>query len=297
MISLAVVSPLVNRIGWSLPLFVIAFLALWLAKLIYQWTERFNFAEQLTEKDNPAFGTALTGYLIGVTFALTGAFPREFVVDGPSLLAASTELAGQGVLIAVLMRASVAIISHGILHRFGVREEMIRDRNVGTGAVVAGGCIAAGLVLHGALSGTSDTPLLALRDVLIYWATGQVILVAGAWLYVRAVRFDLHQTLEHGDNAAAGFSLGGFLAAVGIVINSSLAGASSDVVGELAIIGISGAIGLVLLTIAALLADVVFLPKATMSKEIAVDKNPAAGLISAACSVAVALLMAQVIGG
>ena len=67
--------PFLNRIGWSLPLFLIAFAALWLAKAVYQKTEAFGFNDQLTDKDNPAFGTVLAGYLLGVTFALTGAFP------------------------------------------------------------------------------------------------------------------------------------------------------------------------------------------------------------------------------
>src|SRR5205807_6809311 len=98
-------------------------------------------------------------------------------------------VAGQGLLIALLMRASVWILGRAILYRFGVRDELVRDRNVGAGAVVAGGCLAAGLVLHGALSGNSATPLLALRDVAVYWVAGQIILIAGAWLFVHCVKF------------------------------------------------------------------------------------------------------------
>src|SRR4051812_24865110 len=98
---------LVNRIGWSLPLFVIALLALWLAKFIYQKTENFSFAAELTSNDNPAFGITLTGYLLGVTFALIGAFIGNPAFDLPSLGAASGQIALQGVIIAVLMRVSV----------------------------------------------------------------------------------------------------------------------------------------------------------------------------------------------
>src|SRR3954470_20072512 len=98
MIPLAVVLPLINRIGWSVPLLVVALFALWLAKALYQWTEKFGFAEQLTERDNPAFGTVLTGYLLGVTLAMTGAFPREAVDDAASLGSAAGLLLGQGVL-------------------------------------------------------------------------------------------------------------------------------------------------------------------------------------------------------
>jgi putative membrane protein len=295
MIALSVL-PVLNRIGWSLPLFVIAFVALWFAKLFYQWTEQFSFSDQLTEKDNPAFGTALTGYLVGTTIAITGAFvSMDSVVDAGTLLSACASVAGQGLLVALLMRAGVLILSRAILYRFGVREEMIRDRNVGAGAVVAGSCLASGLVLRAALSGHSDTVWLGIRDVLVYWAVGQAILVIGAWLFIKTVHFDVHKALEVDNNAAAGFSLGGFLVAVGITVNAALTNASSALADELVITLVCSAIGLGLLVCAAIIAGRVFLPESPVAKEISIDKNPAAGLISAGCFIAVSLLLARVI--
>ena len=97
-------------------------------------------------------------------------------------------LAAFGVLIAVLMRVSIWVVNRGILHQLGARDELVRDRNIGAGAVLAGGCIACGLVLHGALSGNSATPLLAFRDVLVFWAVGLAILVGGAWLFEHVVQ-------------------------------------------------------------------------------------------------------------
>jgi uncharacterized membrane protein YjfL (UPF0719 family) len=286
--------PLLDRIGWSLPLFLVAFIALWFAKVLYQWTQPFDFANELTEKDNPAFGAVLSGYLIGATIALTGAFPKEPALTVPALGTALALLAAQGILVAVLMRASVWIISHGVIRKFGVSREMVRDRNVGAGAVVAGGCIAAGLVLHGALSGDSDSPWMALRDLLVFWTTGQLILVGGAWLYTHVARYDVQRALER-DNISAGFALGGFLAAVGIMIDAALAGASSNLATELITTVTIAAIGLLLLLCTSLIAARVFLPHSPIPKEISVDRNPAAGLLSAACFIAVALLLARII--
>ncbi|HEV7406257.1 MAG TPA: DUF350 domain-containing protein [Chthoniobacteraceae bacterium] len=297
MTILADVSSLVNRTGWSLPLFGIALLALWLAKFIYQKTEKFNFAEQLTSQDNPAFGTALTGYLLGVTFALMGAFVGNSADNWPSLKAAAGLLALQGVLIVVLMRASVFIVQATVLRGIPVRDEIVRDRNIGAGAILAGGALASGLVLQGALAGHSDSVLLAVRDVLVYWLAGQIILAIGAALFCKMVRFDFKKALEIDNNAAAGISLGGFLTAVGIIVRAALAGASSDLVGELGLIVVDSVIGLVLLVVAAIVAAHLFLPESPMAKEISEDKNPAAGLISAALFIAVALLLSQVIAG
>lgn len=283
------------RIGWSLPLFLVAFAALWLTKALYQWTEPFGFNDQLTSQDNPAFGTALLGYLIGTTIALTGAFPGLAPAAIPELGSSALVLALQGILVAVLMRVSVWAVGRGVLYRFGVREEMIRDRNVGAGSVLAGGCIAAGLVLHGALSGNSDTKVHAFRDVFVFWAVGMAILILGAWLYMQVVKYDVEKVLEMDNNAAAGFSLGGFLIAVGITINASLVGASSNLGAELLLTITASALGLALLVCSAIIAAHVFLSGSPVAKEIAVDRNPAAGLISGACYVAMAVLLARVI--
>jgi uncharacterized membrane protein YjfL (UPF0719 family) len=290
-------SSLVNRIGWSLPLFGIALLALWLAKFIYQKSEKFSFAEQLTSNDNPAFGTALTGYLLGVTFALMGAFVGNAAFDLPSLGAAAGWVALQGVIIAVLMRVSVMILQATVLRGIPVRDEIVRDRNIGAGAILAGGCVASGLVLQGALAGHSASLALAVRDVLVYWFAGQLVLSVGAALFTKMVRFDFRKALEIDNNAAAGISLGGFLIAVGVVVNAALRGATSDLLRELGLIVADSIIGLVLLVCAAIVAARVFLPESPMAKEISVDRNPAAGLISAALFIAVALLLAQVIAG
>jgi uncharacterized membrane protein YjfL (UPF0719 family) len=286
---------LVNRIGWSLPLFGIALLALWLAKFIYQKSEKFSFAEQLTGQDNPAFGTALTGYLLGVTFALMGAFVGNPAFDLPSLGAAAGQLAIQGVIIAILMRASLFILQATVLRGIPVQDEIVRDRNIGAGAILAGGCVASGLVLQGALAGHSDTLVLAVRDVLVYWFAGQLVLAIGAALFTKMVRFDFKKALEIDNNAAAGISLGGFLIAVGVIVNAALRGSTSDILRELGLIALDSVIGLVLLVCAAIVAARLFLPESPMAKEISVDKNPAAGLISAALFIAVALLLAQVI--
>ena len=50
----------------SLPIFAATLVILWLGKLLYNKTTSFCFHEELTEKDNSALGTALSGYLIGL---------------------------------------------------------------------------------------------------------------------------------------------------------------------------------------------------------------------------------------
>jgi uncharacterized membrane protein YjfL (UPF0719 family) len=287
--------PQLDRIGWSLPLFLVAFASLWLAKALYQKTERFNFHRELTEKDNPAFGLALTGYLLGATLALTGAYPRDPVLGWEPLVEALGWLAAQGVLVACLMRASAWLLSNAVVSKFAVTEEMVEDRNTGAGAVLAGGCIAAGLILRGALSGESASRLLALRDLLAFWALGQCILIAGTRLYNKTIRYDVQGTIANHDNLSAGCSFAGFLIALGILIDAALTGASSQLLKESLLTLVIAAAGLLLLFCTSLIAGRLFLPGTSLAKEVSGDKNPAAGLLSAGCFIAVSLLLAKVI--
>ncbi|MEY5026065.1 MAG: hypothetical protein RLZZ244_1593, partial [Verrucomicrobiota bacterium] len=238
--------PLLETFGWELPLFLLAMFALWFAKGVYQARESFHFHSELTDRDNPAFGTALAGYLLGATLALSAAFPKTAPSSWPELGQSMGWFALQGGLVALLMGASGWILAKGVTPRFGVSLEMVRDRNLGAGALVAGGSVASGLVLQAALSGNSDSPLLAFRDVLVLWAAGQLILVLGARCYCMVARYEVQKALE-GDNVAAGLSLGGFLAALGIVVHAALRGASSDLAGELMVTGVFSLLGIGLL--------------------------------------------------
>ena len=133
---------------------------------------------------------------------------------------------------------------------------------------------------------------MALRDLVAFWMLGQAVLVIGSRLFNWAAGYDVQGTLE-ADNLATGLSLAGFLVAVGIVVDASLTGAADRLLEEVAITLATSAIGLTLLLLTARIAGRIFLPHAQIAKEIATDRNPAAGILSAACFVAVAILLAR----
>ncbi|MCX6968191.1 MAG: hypothetical protein NTZ46_10535, partial [Verrucomicrobia bacterium] len=59
----------------AIPYYAYALVFLFAGKLFYERTSQVGFLEELTERDNPAFGACLAGYLLGITLAITGAFP------------------------------------------------------------------------------------------------------------------------------------------------------------------------------------------------------------------------------
>lgn len=272
----------------QVPHFAIALLLLGLGKKLLDWTSGFAVDDELTEKDNRAVGVAAWGYLLGVAIALSGAFTGTVGVGvGESLLT----LVVDGAVAVGLVRLSLLVNDKLILRRFAVRDELVRDQNAGTGFVVAGGAIATGLVIHGALSGTSASWLHALRDIVVYWLAGQLVLIAASLAFARAVPYDLHRVIGEEDNVAAGISFGGFLAALGLVVRAAIAGAGVDLLAELAHTAIVAVVGVVLLLATRVFADWFFLPRSPLAKEVVQDRNTAAGAVAAASFLSVAALL------
>lgn len=295
-ISLEATSPvsqlLINLLP-TIPFYAYALVFLFLGKLFYEKTSRFSFLDELTERDNPAFGACFAGYLLGIALALTGAFPwPNEVLDNAWYLNAVRDMTTSGVLAILLMRASIWINDKFILNHFSINEEMLRDRNIGTGAAVAGSCLGTGLVLAGALTGDSDGWGWAVRDIVIYWAVGQLLFIAGALAFYRTAGYNVQETLEHDNNAAAGISLGGFLTALGILLWAVMHDASSNLLDELTKIAVMAAIGIPLLLLSTLVTQKLILPRINLPKEITVDKNVAAGLVCATASLSTAILLA-----
>lgn len=284
----------------SVPYFIVLFACLLLGKLFYDRTTKFSFDHELTHRDNYAFGTQFSLYLLGLIFAIGGTLFRgsDFSWGDLTLVILFSLLA------IVLMRLSVWMTDRFILPQFSIDKEIIKDRNVGTGFVVGGCLVATGLVINGALQGEvrgdswGVVVVKALGDTLIFFVVGQAALLLGAKLYQWVSDYDVHDTIEKHDNLAAGLSYGGFLVGVGIVVRSGLvnivvpADLLTPAEGVLVqIIGgaVSIALGVFLLWVARVYADKLLLSKSPLTKEIVEDRNPAAGAVEACCYICAAL--------
>jgi uncharacterized membrane protein YjfL (UPF0719 family) len=281
-----------ERLLTILPTLAAGVVILYLGKLLFAWTVPYKFQEQLIHKDNPAFGVAFLGYMVGLAIAISG----SLLVRG-NVLDDLTDLAVGGAVSIVLMRLSIFINHRLILYKFNVDKELIEDRNVGTAFVVAGSSLATGLLLNGVMQGDSSpmlgVPLLgAVRDMVVYWLLGQAILVAGGLVFNRLAGYDVQKEIGTDHNLPAGINCGGLLVALGIIIRASLIGADSNLLVESAITFISAAAGILLLVLIQVIVSHLFFSKSPFAHEVVKDKNPAAGAISAACAIGVAILLA-----
>ena len=267
-----------ERVLMSVPFFALIAFLLFAGKKLFDFTTSYQFDEELTSKDNPAFGVTIAGFLVSLAIVLGGA---TFGAGEGSSTAAFVSLLVYGVLSIVLLRLSIVVNDRLILPAFSVHKEIIEDRNVGTAFVVAGSCVATALILAGALTGESVSFFRGIADLLVYWAVGQALLVAAGRIFQAITSYDIHQTIEHDDNAAAGLSFGGFLVGAGIIGNAALKGASSNLLEEIVTAAVLATTGLLLLIATRTIVDKALLPRSPLSVEVAQQKNLAAGAVAA----------------
>ena len=287
----ALISALAAMLG-IVPYFAAALILFFLGKFLFDLsTPGIKDDEELTQKDNPAFGVLFVGYMLGLAVALAGTFSSL----GPSILDNILDLGISGLAAIILMRVSMALGERLILPGLRLDAQIVAERNLGAGFAFAGLLVANGFIIAGVMQGRSDSYLRELLDIGVYWLAGQIFLLL-AWLLYRVIaRFDTRQNIGVGKNTAAGISLGGFFVAAGLVLQAGLAGAGSDIGAELLVTLVVGVGGLVLLAAARVLSALVLLPRADLADEVSRQGNTAAGAVSAMSFIAVAAIFAALV--
>jgi len=207
-------------------LFGLAYVALGVAVLVIAKALRdlvtpYKIDDELTGKDNPALGLAMSGYFLGVVIIFLGASvgpePETRPTTAEMGLSVLSVL-GYSLLGIVLLNVGQVILDRVVLSSFSIRKEIIDDRNAGTGAVVGGAYVATALVVAGAIYGETvgawwHGPVSAI----IFFALGQGVLALFGVMYRVITKYDLHAEIEK-DNVAAGVAFGLSIIAIGIVL-------------------------------------------------------------------------------
>jgi uncharacterized membrane protein YjfL (UPF0719 family) len=286
---------IISRVNDGLPTFAAAVFVLVGGRFFFLRSTPFDSRKELFGEPNTAYALALGAYLFSAGIALMGGF---FGGRGANPWMAAGSLLINGVLTLGLLRSSIAINDRFILSSFSIAKEIARDRNVGVGFCVAGSTLACGLTLNGAMTGFSDDFGHGIRDLLVFWLLGQIVLVAVSVGYSRTMKYDVHRLIEFDDNVAVGLGFGGFLTGVGIIVRSSLKLADTreghllHAVVETAVLATIGA--LLLLAVDAMVLRLLF-PKTRYEDEVEMKGNLAVGVVSVAANLAVALFLGSIL--
>ena len=270
---------------------VAALLMLYLAKAAFDFATPFKLSLQLTEKDNPAMGILLAGYLFGVLAVLCGTFIGEgegsmnldgFLTDmGPTAL--------YGVIGMGLLLLAGIINDKFILREFSNTDEIVKKQNKSVSVVMASGFLGSGLIIAGGLLGSED-----ILSMLLAFGLGQLALVLFAVIYQKATSYDDQIELGERQNLACGVAFAGNIIAYSLLLMKALTMGSDDIqsltdrLSYFAYYAISGA---VLLPILRFINDIAFLPNAKLTDEIANDQNLNAGLMEACLGISMAIVL------
>ncbi len=255
---------------------------LFAARMINDLMTPYKLTVQLTEKDNPALSVSVAGYLVGVAIIFVGSLIGP---EGESLSADLLSTAGYSLLGILLLNLSRIINDKAILFKFDNTKEIIEDRNIGTGAAQAGSYLASAALIAASIQGEGG----GVHTLLAYYAIGQLALVLVTTTYNLITPFDVHEEIEK-DNGAVGVSLGGYLAATGVIIAGGLAGdflSWGDAGMTIALYTVAAA---VVLPLVRLLFDLFLLPGAKLNDELSRDRNIGAALLESGTLLSFSLL-------
>lgn len=256
-----------------------------LAKPVMGLTTRYHLSDELTKHDNKAVGVATAGYLFGVLTIIRGV-----MISGgnshESIWRDLLSIAVWTLISLALLLVSAWINRKCLLNRFEVHKELIQDRNIGTGAVLACTYIGTALIVSAAISGTTGGGFaMEILDTLIYFVIGQLGFILLGMVYQRTCGYDVHQEIER-DNEGAGLAFGATLVALAILISGQIRRDDS-----LVALAVWIPLALLVLLGSRWLVDLVILPQARLHDEIARDRNWGVALIEGTAAIGIALLL------
>lgn len=282
--------PLSHLIGsGSIIYFIVGLAMLWLAKLIKSRTISYQLNAELTKHDNKAVALATAGYLLAIMIVIRGVLTSDADAETSAYSSQLIDVAMTIVwsLVSIILLLVSAIVNDKfLLHSFSNHKELIEDRNVGTGAVVAASYIGTALLISAAVKGVSDASfVIELTDTVVYFIAGQTAFIIMGLSYQKFTSYDIHTEIER-DNVAAGISFGMTLVAMALLLSGYLQN-NDSLLGFAAWIPLS----LILLFISRFAVDKIILPQADINEEIAKDQNWGVALLEGSVAIGIALIL------
>lgn len=275
------------------PLLMATLVLVWLASFVFQSILRINLRKELIEERNPAVGILIAAFLIAMAIALEGLFFGRHAEDGWVALG---RLVTEGVLVIPLILASIWINDRLILYRFDIAKEVIQNQNIGVALAVSGSCLASGLVVDGALTGYSESWLIAIGDIVLFWCVAQLLMVLTVFLTQACRQYNFQSILKEDENLSIGISILSFLVSLGMICRSAVIHAGQGTwLFEATVSLVLAAAGISILMIGRLWISPFFMKRKELRDEIELDNNFVASLALSGAQLAFAFLVSAAI--
>lgn len=257
-----------------------------------------NVSDELTKKDNPAFGISLAGIAFAVTIVLAGAVYGDpiYSLEDSIISIGLYSLIGIG-----LMTTTRLIFDKIAIPHMSIREQIIKG-NVAAALIDAGNMIATAIIIRAIMIWVESNTLSGISQVIVGYIISQILLTAATYIWIK--RFpaqnngkELESCFAEGNTALALRFAG---RRIGIAF--AIAAASSLMVYELYNIhfmllawgGLSVA-AILLISLLSRIADKIILYNIDVNDEVVNQKNTAIGIIQAVTYISLGLLLAELL--
>jgi uncharacterized membrane protein YjfL (UPF0719 family) len=262
------------------------------ARIINQFVMSIHLTEALVQKDNPAVGIQIAGYVFAVFVVigsvLTGSGTGKVMTD--AILVTIYGVAG------IILLGLISSASMNLLLEAGASES-IRTGNVAAGITAAGSYVASGCVIAACVAGDAEGGN-ALTS-LIFLVLGQASLLLITYIFRLLTSYDDVKEILNG-NIPAALSYAGVMIAVGLIVGHAVEGDFVDYSKSFLAFGKALAAVIALYPIRQFLVQGLLLGSGfrlyggELDREISQDRNINAGIIEAISYIGAALLIVNV---
>lgn len=253
--------------------------------------------DELSEKDNAAFGISLAGTVLALTIMITGVMSGESSGD---LTWEVTLLASYGALGIVLMTLSRLVFDRISMPAFSVKELILKG-NIAVAVIDAGNMVASAIIIRAVMVWIETDEMIGLAYLAVGYVLSQIVMICAA--HYRKVLFrqrhgkSMQEYLEQG-NVAIAWRFIGFKIGVALAITAAAALVPhTGIYIQMIVTWISVAIiMLVLVAILAFVIDKVLLIHIDTRDEVDNQGNIAIGVIQFVCTISVGIIIAVLVG-
>lgn len=289
---------------WSLQALAIDFaiiIALFVSlKFIKGWVSNLHANDEITERDNFAFGISFAAGLVALAIVLTGVSSGAFA---PTLHQEAMQMGAYGLLAIVLIKLGHFFQDKVALRKVSLHDEIVKG-NATAALIDFGHVVSVAIVIRSALFWVATEGWYGLPIVIAAFIIGSVVLLLVSQyrvqLFKRTNRSGdcLQQAVIDG-NLAVGIRYAGFLigSALAITAASGVAPYVADSINaSLMYWALSAVICVIVFILLHLITIKIILSGCDISDEVNRQKNVGVATISAAISFAVGVTMATLLG-
>ncbi|KPH56830.1 DUF350 domain-containing protein [Pseudoalteromonas sp. NEC-BIFX-2020_002] len=289
---------------WSLQAIAIDFaiiIALFVSlKYIKGWVSNLHANDEITERDNFAFGISFAAGLVALAIVLTGVSSGSFAA---TLQQEALQMTAYGLLAITLIKLGHFFQDKVALRKVSLHDEIVKG-NVTAAVIDFGHVVSVAIVIRSALFWVATDGWYGLPIVIAAFVIGSIVLLLVSQyrvqLFKRTNRSGdcLQQAIVDG-NLAVGIRYAGFLIGSALAITAATGIApyvADNISASLLYWAVSAMISLLVFIVLHLITIKIILSGCDISDEVNRQKNVGVAAISAAVSFAVGVTMATLLG-